>query len=87
MINVVDVTKNVKCIYGLEQPLAQKCCGCGRYFITPLEEMERKAIVRAIVLAGKVALAARYLGVSKTLVYRKIHAYGLTVQEIQRGKR
>ncbi|HEU0104500.1 MAG TPA: helix-turn-helix domain-containing protein, partial [Mycobacteriales bacterium] len=46
--------------------------------LTPLESMERDAIVRALIDArGNKADAARALGVSRATIYRKIHDYGI----------
>ena len=46
--------------------------------LTPLESMERDAIVHALADArGNKADAARALGVSRATIYRKIHDYGI----------
>jgi len=45
--------------------------------ITPLEEMEKQAIMNAIaVLNGDKLEAARRLGIGKTTLYRKLKEYG-----------
>ena len=45
--------------------------------ITPLEEMEKQAILHAIqVLDGDKLEAARRLGIGKTTLYRKLKEYG-----------
>ena len=48
--------------------------------IVPLEEIERRAISRAIELCNESAYeAARLLGISSATIYRKIKLYGLTL--------
>jgi two-component system response regulator HydG len=48
--------------------------------ITPLDEMEKQAILHAIqVLDGDKLEAARRLGIGKTTLYRKLKEYGTTV--------
>jgi len=48
--------------------------------ITPLEEMEKQAILHAIqVLEGDKLEAARRLGIGKTTLYRKLKEYGAAV--------
>lgn len=49
-----------------------------RRVLTPLEAMERDAIVTSLAEAdGHKALAARALGMSRATIYRKIHDYGI----------
>jgi transcriptional regulator of acetoin/glycerol metabolism len=46
--------------------------------IIPLEEMERRAITRALRAAnGSVGKAARMLGMSRATMYRRIAAFGM----------
>ncbi len=48
--------------------------------ITPLDEMEKQAILRAIqVLDGDKLEAARRLGIGKTTLYRKLKEYGTAI--------
>ena len=49
-----------------------------RHVLTPLESMERDAIVRSLADAdGNKVQAARALGMSRATIYRKIHEYGI----------
>ena len=49
-----------------------------RRLLSPLESMERDAIVRGLADAGgNKAQAARALGMSRATIYRKIHEYGI----------
>ena len=49
-----------------------------RRMLTPLEAMERDAIVRCLTEAnGNKQRAARSLGMSRATIYRKIHEYGI----------
>ena len=49
-----------------------------RRLLTPLESMERDAIVVALAsAAGNKVEAARSLGMSRATIYRKIHEYGI----------
>jgi len=49
-----------------------------RHRLSPLESMERDAIVLALADAhGNKSLAARALGMSRATIYRKIHEYGI----------
>jgi transcriptional regulator of acetoin/glycerol metabolism len=46
--------------------------------IVPLDEMERQAIMRALVqLDGDKSEAARRLGIGKSTLYRKLKRYGV----------
>ena len=48
--------------------------------ITPLDEMEKQAILHAIqVLDGDKLEAARRLGIGKTTLYRKLKEYGTAI--------
>lgn len=51
-----------------------------RRVLTPLEAMERDAIVRALLDAeGNKTHAAQSLGMSRATIYRKIHDYGIDI--------
>jgi len=48
--------------------------------ITPLDQLEKQAILHAIqVLEGDKLEAARRLGIGKTTLYRKLKEYGTAV--------
>jgi transcriptional regulator of acetoin/glycerol metabolism len=49
-----------------------------RRLLSPLESMERDAIVQALLdHNGNKASAARSLGMSRATIYRKTHEYGI----------
>lgn len=57
-----------------------ECLFATKEDIVPLEEMERKAISRAVELCdGSAYEAARLLGISSATIYRKIKLYGLSL--------
>ena len=65
---------------GVLQPhdLPPEIQSLSRHRLSPLESMERDAIVLALVDAsGNKAQAARALGMSRATIYRKIHEYGI----------
>ena len=65
---------------GVIQPadLPPEVHAVSRRLLTPLESMERDAIVVALAsAAGNKVGAARSLGVSRATIYRKIHEYGI----------
>ncbi|WP_034276461.1 sigma-54-dependent Fis family transcriptional regulator [Haloechinothrix halophila] len=67
---------------GTVQPddLPPECRSVSRRVLTPLESMERDAIVQALLDAeGNKTTAARALGVSRATIYRKIREYGIDV--------
>ncbi len=67
---------------GMVQPddLPPECRSVTRHVLTPLESMERDAIVQALLDAeGNKTTAARALGVSRATIYRKIREYGIDV--------
>jgi len=64
----------------LPEDLPPECRSVTRRVLTPLESMERDAIVRALLDAdGNKTTAARALGVSRATIYRKIREYGIDV--------
>jgi transcriptional regulator of acetoin/glycerol metabolism len=65
---------------GVIQPndLPPECRTVSRRVLSPLESMERDAIVRSLLDAdGSKVQAARSLGMSRATIYRKIHEYGI----------
>jgi transcriptional regulator of acetoin/glycerol metabolism len=68
---------------GVIQPdeLPPECQTVSRRVLSPLESMERDAIVRALLSAsGRKDEAARSLGMSRATIYRKIHEYGIVTR-------
>jgi transcriptional regulator of acetoin/glycerol metabolism len=58
--------------------LPPECGTVSRRVLTPLESMERDAIVQALLDAdGNKVKAAESLGMSRATIYRKIYAYGI----------
>ncbi|SRR6266536_92219 len=65
---------------GTIQPndLPPECRTVSRRLLSPLESMERDAIVQSLLDAeGNKAKAAKSLGMSRATIYRKIHEYGI----------
>jgi sigma-54 dependent transcriptional regulator, acetoin dehydrogenase operon transcriptional activator AcoR len=61
-----------------EADLPGKCFASSRRSLTPMEIVERDAIVRALVEAGGNRVkAAGILGIARSSLYRKIDAYGI----------
>lgn len=48
--------------------------------IRPLREIEKQAILEAIMAMGGMVQAARALGIGKTTIYRKLNEYGIQVK-------
>ena len=59
--------------------LPPQCRSTSRRSLTPLESLERDAIVQALAdHAGNKTDAAGHLGMSRATIYRKIRDYGIT---------
>jgi transcriptional regulator of acetoin/glycerol metabolism len=68
---------------GVIQPdeLPPECQTVSRRVLSPLESMERDAIVRGLLGAsGRKDAVARSLGMSRATIYRKIHEYGIVTR-------
>ncbi len=68
---------------GIIQPadLPPEALSISRRLLSPLEAMERDAIVHSLADASSNKLkAARSLGMSRATIYRKIHEYGIVAQ-------
>ncbi|MEV0407655.1 helix-turn-helix domain-containing protein [Actinoallomurus sp. NPDC050550] len=62
------------------QDLPEVCHVTSRRVLTPWEAIERDAIIRTLQETdGDKALAAHLLGISRATIYRKINAYGISV--------
>ncbi|WP_052745635.1 helix-turn-helix domain-containing protein [Allosalinactinospora lopnorensis] len=64
----------------LPEDLPPECQAVTRRVLTPIESMERDAIVRSLLdCEGNKARAAHALGMSRATIYRKIRDYGIDV--------
>ncbi|WP_030169951.1 helix-turn-helix domain-containing protein [Streptomyces sp. NRRL S-813] len=62
--------------------LPPQCRAVTRRVLSPLEALERDAIVRALIDArGRKNEAARALGMSRATIYRKIRDYGIDLPQ------
>ena len=62
------------------EDLPPECRTVQRHILSPLESMQRDAIVRALLDAeGNKARAAEDLGMSRATIYRKIREYGIDI--------
>jgi transcriptional regulator of acetoin/glycerol metabolism len=69
---------------GAIQPgdLPPECWTVSRRLLSPLESMERDAIVQSLLdFGGSKVKAAQSLGMSRATIYRKIHEYGIVMQQ------
>jgi sigma-54 dependent transcriptional regulator, acetoin dehydrogenase operon transcriptional activator AcoR len=64
----------------LPRDLPPECWTVSRRLLSPLEAMERDAIVASLLdTEGNKAKAAESLGMSRATIYRKIHEYGIVI--------
>ena len=62
----------------MPQDLPPECWTVSRRVLSPLESIERDAIVQSLLdNAGNKIRAARALGMSRATIYRRIHEYGI----------
>jgi hypothetical protein len=73
---------------GVVEPddLPPECRTVTRRVLSPIEALERDAIVRSLVDSnGNKAVAAQGLGTSRATIYRKIHDYGIVTTASRTG--
>jgi sigma-54 dependent transcriptional regulator, acetoin dehydrogenase operon transcriptional activator AcoR len=64
----------------LPKDLPPECWTVSRRLLSPLEALERDAIVQSLLSTdGNKAKAAESLGMSRATIYRKIHEYGIII--------
>ena len=62
------------------EDLPPECWAVSRRLLSPLEALERDAIVQALLDSdGNKVKAAESLGMSRATIYRKIHEYGIVI--------
>jgi len=68
--------------------LPPECRTVSRRLLSPLESLERDAIVQSLLDSeGNKAKAAESLGMSRATIYRKIHEYGIVAPVTPTGRR
>lgn len=80
---VVQALKRTRAGTITVEDLPPECRSQNRRVLSPIESMERDAIVRSLAeTGGNRSKAARTLGISRATIYRKINDYGIDVQDL-----